>query len=80
MPKVDIGHHFQIDVPKVGLIFKFKLAGHIQKRKLYGNKCRGNERFFCVSFFWYCSDSIAVGPRYHQLTSAATTVSARSAS
>ena len=65
------GHHFQIDVPKVGLISKLmcprwasfsnsKLAGHIQRKKHRSN-CRGNELFFCVSFFLYFSSSIAVG-------------------
>ena len=78
-PRQTLDIIFKLMCPRWASFSNFKLAGHIQKRKLYGNKCRGNERFFCVSFFLYCSGSIAVGPRYHQLTSAATTVSARSA-
>ena len=64
---------FQIDVPKVDLIFKFmcprwvpfpnfKLAGRIQKRK-YRNNCRGNKHFFCVSCFFYFSGPVAVDLR-----------------
>ena len=54
-------HHFHIDVPKVGLIFKlmcptwapfsnFKLARQKEKRK-YRNNCFGNEHFFVLHFF-----------------------------
>ena len=61
------GHHFEIDVPKVGLIFKlmcprwtsfsnFKLAGHIQKEKTEIIAAEMN-------IFLYFSGPIAVGLR-----------------